>query len=212
MDATRLAERIALVAGQRDLLAVYVFGSTAGGTQTPLSDLDLAVLLPDSVPEQEYFERRLTLAGELSSLLSEDRVDLVLLNEAPPLLRHRVVTRGTRVYTGNERACSAFERRAISEYLDLAPVLELQHRYLARRVAEGRLGARHHHGSVSPAKLESWLPRNILIHDYLDGDFRRVHRYIRESRGDFAAFAQAVLRLTSLGGSSTEWAPRLLSA
>lgn len=152
MDTTRLAKRIALVAGQRDLLAVYVFGSTAGGTRTPLSDLDLAVLLPDSVPEHGYFERRLTLAGEISSLLSEDRVDLVLLNEAPPLLRHRVVTRGTRVYTGNERACSAFERQAISEYLDLAPVLELQHRYLARRVAERRLGARHHHGSVSPGE------------------------------------------------------------
>lgn len=152
MDTTRLAERISLFAGSRALLAVYVFGSTAVGTRTPLSDLDLAVLLPDSVPKQEYFERRLVLADELASLLGEERVDLVLLNEAPPLLRHRVVTRGTRVYTGDERVCLAFERRAIGEYLDFAPVLEVQHRYLARRVAEGRLGARHRHGSVPPGK------------------------------------------------------------
>ncbi len=37
--------------------------------------------------------------------------------------------------------------------------------------------------------------RNLLIHDYLDVDFRRVHRFIRENQGDFALFAKAILHL-----------------
>ena len=148
MDLKTLERKLAEYAAKRGVLALYLFGSAAWDRRTRLSDIDIAVLLPDSVPKGEYFDRRLEMTVELMGLLHEDNIDLVILNEAPPLLKHRVVTGGRVVFCRDEQARNRFEARAILEYLDFKPVLDLQYRCLKRRLEEGRFGVRPRYHKV----------------------------------------------------------------
>ncbi len=142
MDLKELESKLREYARKKGLEALYLFGSTVSGKRTPLSDIDIAVLLPKDIPEEEYFALRLEMIAELADLLGTDEIDLVILNRAPPLLVHRVVTRGKLVYARDDLLRTRFEARAIQEYLDIKPLLELQGRYLRERIKEGRFGVR----------------------------------------------------------------------
>ena len=128
-------------AQRRGIVALYLFGSVAQGRATRLSDIDIAVLLPHEDAEN-LFEKRLQLIVDLMELLGESNVDLVVLNEAPPLLCHRILTEGELLYSRDEGERARFEARKVLEYLDFKPVLELQHAYMRRRLKEGRFGYR----------------------------------------------------------------------
>lgn len=95
----------------------YLFGSRYRGTYSPESDIDVAVLLSE-LPEGmlDYY---LDITDRLSNLLG-DRVDLVILNTAPPLLRHQVIKNGKIIYSRDETARVEFEARAEREYLDFS--------------------------------------------------------------------------------------------
>ena len=142
MDLRELERKLRVYAQGKEIEALYLFGSTVAGGRTPLSDLDVAVLLPEGVPRERYLELRLRMIAELSDLLDTDRVDLVILNQAPPLLAHRVVTRGRLIWARDDITRARFEARAIQEYLDLKPLYELERRYMAERIKEGRFGVR----------------------------------------------------------------------
>jgi len=144
-----LEQKLARYAAEKGVLALYLFGSTVHGRGTTLSDIDIAILLPESVPEREYFDQRLEMTVELMELLHEDNIDLVILNEAPPLLKHRVITRGKVIFCRDEQTKTGFEARAILEYLDFKPVLDLQYRYLKRRLEEGKFGVRPRYHKVT---------------------------------------------------------------
>jgi hypothetical protein len=137
-----MEEKLRGYARAKGVEALYLFGSTASGRRTPLSDVDVAVLLPEHVPQEEYLEQRLGMIAELSELLGTNAVDLVILNLAPPLLVHRVITRGKLVYARDDLRRTRFEARAIQEYLDLKPLYELERRYLRERIKEGKFGVR----------------------------------------------------------------------
>ena len=71
----------------------YLFGSAAEGTESPLSDVDVAVYLED---EANIFQKHLQIHHTLAKRLKKD-VDLVVLNNVrnfnllDAILRHGVV-------------------------------------------------------------------------------------------------------------------------
>jgi len=98
----------------------YLFGSRARKIQTLESDFDIAVLLSEA-PEKmlEYY---LYLISKLSSILGNE-VDLVILSDSPPLLKHQVIKHGKILYSKNEEVRITFETTAQSEYLDFIRVI-----------------------------------------------------------------------------------------
>jgi len=102
---------------QDRVLVAYMFGSYARGRQTSRSDMDVAILLSET-PEKmlEYY---LHLIDGLSKISGND-VDLIILNRAPPLLRHQVIKHGKLVYCRDEKSRIEFEARAEDEYLDFS--------------------------------------------------------------------------------------------
>jgi predicted nucleotidyltransferase len=50
-----LDQKLAQYARGQEIIALYLFGSAATGTQTPLSDIDIAVLLPRGHPGSSIF-------------------------------------------------------------------------------------------------------------------------------------------------------------
>lgn len=116
----------------------WLFGSAARCEDGPLSDIDVAVLLSPSIAPQD----RLDVAAALWENLERrcPRVDLVILEEAPPALRHRVFREGILLVERDERRRVAFEAKAIQEYLDFQYLADIYDRALLARAAEGRLG------------------------------------------------------------------------
>src|SRR5712692_108869 len=112
---------IAFLKTQPDIVAAYLFGSLAQGRATPHSDVDIAILLADGADDLAMTNRRLQLMGDLAPFVSGS-LDVVVLNNASPVLQHQVLRHGRRLYEGNREARIAFQVRAGKIYADEQPL------------------------------------------------------------------------------------------
>jgi predicted nucleotidyltransferase len=119
------------------IAALYVFGSYAKGTAGPLSDIDIGILLNRAVARTAYFDLRLRYIAEAMTLLRTERVDVVLLNDAPTHLAYEVISRGVLVLEGNRRGRVAFEADRITRYLDIKPLFAAQVRATKEHLLKG---------------------------------------------------------------------------
>ena len=114
---------------------VYLFGSQPRGKAWAESDVDLAVLLGPSVPEERYGAVRAQLISELMSVFGSNDVDVVTMNQASPLLTYAGVIQAGRLLFEKDRLSRIqFEVRAFQEYVDTAPLREIQNRYLREAI------------------------------------------------------------------------------
>ena len=123
---------------EHGVVLAYLFGSHAEGTARSSSDVDFAVLLPPGTPREKFFRVRLDLTNALMDVFHRD-VDVVILNEAPPLLAHQVVKFG-RVVFEDPRTLPAvdFIVYAVSRYSDTRSTRALARRYLEEAIEDFR--------------------------------------------------------------------------
>ena len=98
---------------KKRIAAVYLFGSTATGRARRGSDLDLAIITKKAISSRQ----RLKLEADLSSRLRRD-VDLVVFEQASPLLQHQILKYGRLVCENDAGERVRQEVRARAEYLD----------------------------------------------------------------------------------------------
>lgn len=98
----------------------YVFGSLSQGKINPLSDIDIALLIDrNKIKEETYpYGYKAEILADLVQLLKTNNVDLVLLDEANPLLRHRILYFGKVIYSRDERKRIKFQIDTINKYND----------------------------------------------------------------------------------------------
>ena len=121
--------------------AVYLFGSRAAGKSGPLSDVDIGVLLDTNrVRSKDLFRVRLNLITQAMEACRRSDVDLVLLNEAGPLLAYEVVSGGQLVYERSHQRRVVYEAGALQRYLDFQPFFYTARQYLKRHLREGTYG------------------------------------------------------------------------
>jgi hypothetical protein len=127
MINTELAEKLNNFLSREDTVVfAYLFGSQVSGKIGKLSDIDVAVYVDLTKTIQNYFDLRLRLWGELIDFLKTDKLDLIVLNNAPPLLAHRILKQGNLLVCKNKRIRIAYEVKAILGYLDWQPFLKRQ--------------------------------------------------------------------------------------
>ena len=82
----------------------FLFGSMATGRNNALSDIDIALLVDrDKIRDEEYpYGYKAHVLADLIGLLKTNDVDLVLLDEAGTLLKHRVLYFGKLLFCRNE--------------------------------------------------------------------------------------------------------------
>jgi uncharacterized protein len=150
---------------QGDVVVAYLFGSAARGQMTPMSDVDVAVLL-DAPPDNELLiERQLALLTDLERMV-EPELQIVLLNHAPPLLAYEVVREGVLLHERSSPERVAFQVRAMKEYFDIQPMLARQDKALRRQIQEVGLGRQ---GNDDSRLLESARKMyQTMIKDYAD--------------------------------------------
>jgi predicted nucleotidyltransferase len=110
----------------RGVISAYLFGSHASGSAHRESDVDVGVVLDYGVhaTRASRFAERVRLASELIGTLHVNAVDLVVLNDAPPLLTRRILLEGRQVYCADVDADRDFRRDTLLRAADLQPFLE----------------------------------------------------------------------------------------
>jgi hypothetical protein len=132
-----LAGRLATVlAALPEVQLAYLFGSHAHGRAGAESDIDLGI----QVTREAAMHAHATLArifDRLGRAAPSDRLDLVLLNDAPSLLRHRILTNGKLLFAREPEARLRFATRAIRDYQDMQFRREFFYRERLKRLKEG---------------------------------------------------------------------------
>lgn len=141
IDLATLIERLyGALEGRLEILDAYLFGSQARGEARAHSDVDVAVYVDRSSLPETAFGYDADLAAALMRSLGTNRIDVVLLNDAGPLLYHRVLRDGVRVLSRDLRATTAREGQALSRYCDYVPQLGKIEAAAAARVSSGGFG------------------------------------------------------------------------
>lgn len=105
------------------VVSAYLFGSHVVERSHRESDVDVGVLLDwKAYPSRALrFDARVRLGSSLIAGLHRNEVDVVILNDAPPLLGRRVVTEGRRIFCRDHDADHAFVRDVQIRAADLEP-------------------------------------------------------------------------------------------
>lgn len=119
-----------------EILEAYLHGSRAKGSAQAHSDIDVAVYVDASRARGGAYGYAAELTTHLMSALGTNRIDVVVLNHAPPVLYHRVLRDGRRLLARDLRATTTREGYALSRYCDFVPQLAKMH--AARRALAPR--------------------------------------------------------------------------
>jgi predicted nucleotidyltransferase len=138
---------------QSDIVASYLFGSAARDQMTRSSDVDIAVLLDQTLDDRAMVLRQLDLTVALESHSDRD-VQVILLNQATPLLAYQVLREGVRLTQRSDAERIDFEVRTMKLYFDVQPMLAFQKEQLFERIQEVGLGRtpRRDHSSIEAAE------------------------------------------------------------
>jgi len=119
-----------------DVISAYLFGSEAEARAHRESDVDLGVLFPARFADSALrFEHRLSLSSRLGAGLGGRNLDLVVLNDAPPLLARHIVTHGRRLVCTNSEADHAFVRDVQLRAADIEPFVRRMRQIKLERMA-----------------------------------------------------------------------------
>ncbi|AVX30234.1 hypothetical protein CTH_0631 [Carboxydocella thermautotrophica] len=120
------------LAAKPNILFAFLFGSWARGDAREDSDVDIAVYLKDRDYDiLEYLDWK----RDLEEICGRT-VDLAILNEATPLLKYQVYLDGVLLFSKDDILASNFLVRALFEYEDIRPYLELTYKRMIDRVRQ----------------------------------------------------------------------------
>lgn len=141
LDAEAIA-RLTAALDRPEVIAAFLIGSQARGSAGPLSDVDVAILHVRGLGSRERLDLRLALAASAGDALGTPEVDIVLLNGAPPLLRHRALRDGILLLDHDPKERIAFQVRTLNDFVDTEPLRQLVARRLRKSIAEDSFGRR----------------------------------------------------------------------
>jgi len=124
-----IPDAVLYLQSRKDVLFAYLFGSMAKGRNLPLSDIDIAVYL--SI-ESGSGIKKLEVLGGLIECLKTDELDLVILNNAPLILRRKILENHKIIVDKDPFLRYQYESLTNREYFDFS-VLEkaiLERRFL----------------------------------------------------------------------------------
>ncbi len=140
MDLDAFRQPLQCLFQQHPVRLAYLFGSQATRRMHSSSDIDVAVLLDKSLTSDERFTEWLRLLGDLSCIFGTDHVDLVMLNEAPPLLAYETLRHGILLYCADAQTRIEFQVCTLRAYEDTMPLRRILSEAMVARLQAGTFG------------------------------------------------------------------------
>ncbi|OGM59174.1 hypothetical protein A3A75_03070 [Candidatus Woesebacteria bacterium RIFCSPLOWO2_01_FULL_39_10] len=124
-------EKLDVVRKRYNLSLVILFGSQVDGRVHPKSDLDIAVVRNDQSLELNLIR----LISDLIHIFNNDRVDLVDLTHADPLLLFATASK-SRLLSGEEKDYENLLLRAYLRYSDYIPYLDMERDFVLGKLKD----------------------------------------------------------------------------
>jgi len=106
-----------ILENEEHVLFAYLFGSSATGNITPMSDVDIAAYLN---PHTDKTKEKIDLIGTLLETLRTDKIDLVILNNAPLTLTARIIRNKVILVDKFPFKRHSFESLILRQYYDFS--------------------------------------------------------------------------------------------
>ena len=118
------------IASLPEVRLAVLFGSMARGQARPQSDVDLGVLLDPDTPDVRF--KAETELGRAAGRA----VDVVFLNQAPPLLRFEIAKEGILLHQDQNHLWTDFKTQAMLDWWDWEPIAKQMEDALIQRLRE----------------------------------------------------------------------------
>lgn len=129
-----------ILAPRPEIIFAFLFGSYARGTANNLSDIDIAIYVDEThMPPPGPYGYTSNLTVELKRQLKRN-VDVIILNEAPLVLRFHILQDGKLLFCHDPLARIRFHEKTVRDFLDFQPILKVQAQYLRQRLENGSFG------------------------------------------------------------------------
>jgi predicted nucleotidyltransferase len=125
-DIIQGLERLVPLFERENVLLAYLFGSLSRGQEG--NDVDLAILVQD--------RPAFRLRDAILDCLGTERVDLVDLRRAPPVLRFEIIRTGHPLYVSDQALQARFELATLHLYRDTHYLRRRQEQYMRERFAQ----------------------------------------------------------------------------
>ena len=162
-----LKELVTWAQAQREIIALYLYGSQAQGRTSALSDVDVAVLARNDLSRQQLWRLEDRCVARWP-----EAVDIRVLNLAPLPFRYEVTARGRRLWAVNLGTVADWESLTWRRYWDLRPRLERDWQQYVKQVMEQQ-------GETERQQYQAALAK-----------VRAVHRRVREAAVDYTSDLQ----------------------
>ena len=129
LSLTEIKERLAPLVHKPGLQIVLLFGSRVSGRDHSRSDIDLGVLFDSPVDLVE-------ITNEVTGLLRTDRVDLVDLRRASPLLAFSAARQSLLLYERSAGLFNQFYSLSFRRYIDTKKLRDARKRSIQNFIKE----------------------------------------------------------------------------
>lgn len=136
----QLAQCLQHIAQSQPITLAYLFGSAALGQTTPLSDIDIALVVTDAVSPNQRLHFELAIEDEIAGQCGLSEVDVRVINEAPLMVKGQVVTYGVLLYARDQASRVDFETNTRMAYFDFLPVAQMMQQAFFQRLKEKGIG------------------------------------------------------------------------
>lgn len=134
VDVTQLRACLGPILSGQPVMLAYLYGSAARGQMTPFSDVDIALVVDETLPADGRLDFELRIADQIAEHCGLSQADVRVINEAPLMFRGMVVTEGVLLYTRDDYVRIEFETHTRQEYFDFMPVAEMFRKAFFERV------------------------------------------------------------------------------
>ncbi|WAM33057.1 type VII toxin-antitoxin system MntA family adenylyltransferase antitoxin [Caldicellulosiruptor morganii] len=122
---------------ENTIVFAYLFGSYAKGKANENSDVDIAVYVDEELANdsKRLLEFQIKHMIGISDILRKE-VDLVILNQASPLLRHEVISEGILIIEKDHDRLVNFKKMSFYYYQDWLHIMKIKMMYIKERIAD----------------------------------------------------------------------------
>lgn len=104
-----------------EIQAAFLFGSQASGRARADSDIDVAILIDRDSAGHDTRGRLRRVIAALAAHVAADRLDVVILNDAPPALAFQVLKGGKLAFERDRTALHRFRVSIYARHSDFEP-------------------------------------------------------------------------------------------